>query len=77
MSSKSVSQILKILFQIGDINIFNLRGAFSSRYVELKSSFSNEEEINGEICEIGGNRGKVKENTINDRSWSSAKLVKM
>ena len=77
MSSKSVSQILKILFQIGDINIFNLRGVFSSRYVELKSSFSNEEEINGEICEIGENRGKVKENTINDRSWSSAKLVKM
>ena len=74
MSSKSVSQILKILFQIGDINIFNLRGVFSSRYVELKSSFSNEEEINGEI---GENRGKVKENTINDRSWSSAKLVKM
>ena len=44
-----MSQILKILFQIGDINIFNLPRVFSSRYVELKSSFSNEEEINGEI----------------------------
>ena len=28
MYSKSVSQILKILFQTGDINIFVLRGVF-------------------------------------------------
>ena len=42
MSSKSVSQIFKILFQTGDINIFVLRGVFFSRYVELKSSFSFE-----------------------------------
>ena len=40
MASKSVSQILKILFQTGDINIFVLRGVFCSRYVPLKSSFS-------------------------------------
>ena len=39
MSSKSVSQIFKILFQTGDINIFVLHGVFFSRYVQLKSSF--------------------------------------
>ena len=42
MSSKNVSQIFKILFQTGDINIFVLRGVFFSRYVQLKSSFSDE-----------------------------------
>ena len=42
MSSKSLAQIFKILFQTGDINIFVLRGTFSSRYVQLKSSFSDE-----------------------------------
>ena len=42
MSSKSVSQIFKILFQTGDINIFVLCGVFFSRYVQLKSSFSDE-----------------------------------
>ena len=42
MSSKSLSQIFKILFQTEDINIFVLRGVFFSRYVQLKSSFSEE-----------------------------------
>ena len=42
MSSKSVSQIFNILFQTGDINIFVLRGVFFTRYVQLKSSFSDE-----------------------------------
>ena len=32
-----MSQILKILFQTGDINIFVLRGVFFSRYVQLKT----------------------------------------
>ena len=41
MSSKIVSQIFKILFQPGYINIFVLRGIFFSRYVQLKSSFSD------------------------------------
>ena len=49
MSSKSVSQISKTLFQTGDINIFVLRGVFFSRYVQLKSSFSDEKNISGEI----------------------------
>ena len=40
MNSKSVSQIFKILFQPGDINIFVLRGIFFSRYVQLESLFS-------------------------------------
>ena len=42
MASKSVSQIVKILFQTADDSIFVLRDAFFSRYVQLKSSFSNE-----------------------------------
>ena len=42
MSSKSVSQIFKFLFQTGDINIFVHRSVFFSRYVQLKSSFSDE-----------------------------------
>ena len=41
MSSKSLSQIFKILFQTGDINIFVPRGVFFSRYIQLKSSFSD------------------------------------
>ena len=41
MSSKSLSQIFEILFQTGDINIFVLRGVFFSRYIQLKSSFSD------------------------------------
>ena len=49
MSSKSVSQIVKILFQTGDINIFVLRGVFFSRYVQLKSSISDRKNISGEI----------------------------
>ena len=49
MSSKSVSQIFKILFQTGDINIFVVLGVFFSRYVQLKSSFYDEKNISGEI----------------------------
>ena len=37
MSSKSMSQIFKNLFQTGDINIFVFCGVFFSRYVQLKS----------------------------------------
>ena len=51
MSSKRVSQIFKTLFQTGDINIFVLRGVFFSRYVQLKSFFSDEKNISGEIWE--------------------------
>ena len=43
-----MSQIFKILFQTGDINIFVLRGVFFSRYVQIKSSFSDEKN-SGEI----------------------------
>ena len=49
MSSKIVSQILKTLFQTGDINIFVLRGVFFSKYVQIKSSFSDEKNTSGEI----------------------------
>ena len=41
MSSKSVSKIFIVLFQTEDINFFVHRGAFFSRYVQLKSSFSD------------------------------------
>ena len=49
MSSKSLSQTFKILFQTGDINISVLRGVVFSRYVQLKSFFSDEKNISGEI----------------------------
>ena len=42
MSSKSISHVFKILFQTGAINIFVLHGVFFSRYVQLKSSHSDE-----------------------------------
>ena len=41
MSLKSLSQIFNILFQTRNINIFVLRSIFFSRFVELKSSFSD------------------------------------
>ena len=49
MSSKSVSLILKMLFQTKDINIFVLRGVIFSRYAQLKGFFSDEKKISGEI----------------------------
>ena len=42
MSSKSVSEIFKTLFQTGDITIFDVRGLFFSRFFQIKSSFSDE-----------------------------------
>ena len=42
MSSKSVSLILKMLFQTKDINVFVLRGVIFSRYAQLKGFFSDE-----------------------------------
>ena len=44
-----MSQIFKNLFQTGDINIFVRRGVFFSRYSQVKSSFSDEKNINSEI----------------------------
>ena len=49
MSSKSVPQIFKTLFQTGDIDIFVLRGVFFSRHIQLKSPFSDEKNIGGQI----------------------------
>ena len=49
MSSKTVSQIFKILFQTGHINIFVLRGVIFSRYAQLKSPFSDGKNISDEI----------------------------
>ena len=41
MSSKSASQIFKILFQTGDINTFVLVGVFFSGYVKLSRDVFN------------------------------------
>ena len=49
MISKNVSQIFKILFQTGNINIFDLCGVSFSRHVQLQSSFSDEKNISREI----------------------------
>ena len=49
MSSKSVSEVFKIFFQTGDINICILEGVFFSGHVQLKSSFSDEKDISCEI----------------------------
>ena len=40
--AQKLSQIFKILFQTGNINIFEIHGVFFSRSVQLKSSFSDE-----------------------------------
>ena len=45
MSSKSVPQIFKILFEHGDINIFVLHGVCFARYIPLKSSFSEQKTV--------------------------------
>ena len=44
-----MSQIFKILFQTGNINIFVPHGVLFSRYVQLKSSFSAEKNTRGGI----------------------------
>ena len=79
-----MSQIFKILFQTGDINNFVLRGVFFSKYVQLKSSFSDEKtsavksETHFSRGAIKVYRGKVlKKNSIIGRSWSSGKLLIM
>ena len=81
LSSKRMSWIFKILFQSGDSNIFVLSVVFFSKYVQLKSSFSDEK-ISAVKSETHFSReamknqcGKVlKENSIIGRGWSSAKL---
>ena len=81
MSLKSVCQIFKILFQTRDINIFVLRGVFSSTYVQLKSSFSDKKKHQrGNLRHFSREAienycGKVlKENSIIGRSWKLCKL---
>ena len=46
-----MSQIFQTLFQTRDINIFVLLGAFFSRYAQLKSSFTDQKKISGEILD--------------------------
>ena len=49
MSSKGVSQILKIFFQTGNLNIFVHRSVCLFKYVQLKRTLSDGKEISGEI----------------------------
>ena len=84
MSPKSLSQIFKILFQNGDINNFVPRGVFFSRYSQLKSSFSDEKNISGEIWDTFYYRSyqsltwlSIKKNCIIGSSRSFAKLFIM
>ena len=71
MNSKSVSQIFKTLFQIGDINIF------------LSAVSFLDEKNSGEIWDTlersyqNLTRKVLKENSIIGRSWSSAKFFIM
>ena len=48
MTAKGMSPIFKISFQARDLNISFLCGVIFSRYVQLKSSLSDEENISGE-----------------------------
>ena len=59
ISSKSVFQIFKILFQTGDINIFVIRDVFFTRYVQLKGSLSDEKKTTVK-SETLFNRGAIK-----------------
>ena len=45
MTSKSVSQNFKMLFQTGDINSFVLRGVFFSRYVQKATSLTKKTSV--------------------------------
>ena len=81
MSSKSVYQIFRFLFQTRDINNIVLRGAFFNRYVQLESSFSDvktsavKSETYFSRESIENERSKVlKRNSIIGRSWCSEKL---
>ena len=75
LSSKSVSQIFKILFQTADFNIFVLHVVFFSRYVLLKSWRKTSAVTYFSRDAIENQRGKVfKKNSKIGRSWSSAKL---
>ena len=77
-----MSQIFKILFQTGDVNIVDLRGVIWSRYAQLKSYFSDKKtssvksDTNVSREAIGNYRGKIlKKPSIIDRSWSPAKSL--
>ena len=69
MSSKSVSQIFKIIFQTGDINIniFVHCGVFFSGYVQLKSSFSDKNNISGKIWD------SLQQRSYRKLTWQSIK----
>ena len=52
MSSKKLSQTFKILFQTGNINIFVIPGVLFSKYLQLKSSFSDEKNLKLNLMNI-------------------------
>ena len=69
---KSMSQIFKILFQTGGINVFILCGVFFSIYVQLKSRRKKHQRWNLRHHLVE----KLSEINV-ARSWSSAKLFIM
>ena len=81
VSSKSVSQISKILFQFGDINIFVLLVVSFSRYIQLKRSFSDENNISSEVWHIVQQRSywKLAWHSINGKFlyWQKFELCKV
>ena len=49
MHYTTICIISKKLFQTGNIDIFVIRGVFFSKYVQLRTSFSDKKPISGEI----------------------------
>ena len=83
---KNVSQIFKFLFQIGDINVFVLHGVYFSKYVQLKSSFSDKKHqwwnlrytLAEKLSKINTGKYSIfKKNSILLKSWSSGRLFIM
>ena len=77
-----MSQIFGVKFQIRDINIFVHRGVISVLHFQVKSGFSSEkkhpwENLRFTFVEkmLKVKRSKIKENSVADRTWSSAKLL--
>ena len=54
-----MSQIFKIVFQTGDINIFVLCDVFFSRYIQFNSSFSDEKKTLAVKSEIPFSREAI------------------
>ena len=77
MSSESISQIIKTLFQTGYINNFIFHGVFFNRYVQLKNSFSDKKTLEAKYETHFIREAFIREYSILGRSWQSTELFKM